>query len=146
MRNVIVFLSLLVLSACSPTLAPVYSPAQTAGVSATGAPYTAAQIDQAVVAGAQAKGWTIISHAPGATVAEVSSGGHTARVRVLTTDGGWRIVHEQSSPGLKYSTSERHGEVIHRRYNHWVHLLDDTIRQHLSLATAPTEAVPPVTP
>jgi hypothetical protein len=149
MRNVLVVTSLLLAlagSACSPTLAPVYSPAETAGVSAAGVPYTSAQIDQAVVAGAQAKGWTIISHAPGLTVAEVSSGGHTARVRILTADNGWRIVHEQSSPSLHFRNDERHGEVIHRRYNHWVRLLDEAIRQQLgAVSTAPADATPPAT-
>jgi hypothetical protein len=147
MRNVFVLSSLLFAlasSACSPTLAPLYAPAQTAGVSSSGAPYTAAQIDAAAIAGAQSKGWTVISHAPGLTVAEVSSGGHTARVRILTNETGWRVVHEQSSPGLKYGTEERHGEVIHRRYNHWVRLLDDAIRQQLSQQSAgPAVAAPP---
>ena len=149
MRNVLVLSSLLLAlagSACSPTLAPLYAPAETAGVSPSGTPYNAAQIDAAAVGGAQAKGWTVISHAPGLTVAEVSSGGHTARVRILTNASGWRVVHEQSSPGLKYGTDERHGEVIHRRYNHWVRLLDDAIRQQLSLQSAggPAEVAPPV--
>jgi hypothetical protein len=136
MRNVLSISGLILAlagSACSPTLAPLYAPVETAGVSSSGQPYTAAQIDAAAVAGAQAKGWTIISHAPGLTVAEVSSSGHTARVRILTTDAGWRVVHEQSSPGLKHDTDDRHGEVIHRRYNHWVRLLDDSIRQQLAL-------------
>ncbi|HEX5655569.1 MAG TPA: hypothetical protein VFX59_00170 [Polyangiales bacterium] len=147
MRNLLVISGLLLaLGACSPTLAPVYSPAQTAGVSAAGTPYTAAQIDAAAIAGAQAKGWTVISHAPGLTVAEVASGGHQARVRILTNDSGWRIVHEQSSPGLKFATDERHGEIIHRRYNHWVRLLDDAIRQHLALAPAPVETAPVAAP
>jgi hypothetical protein len=150
MRNVLVVTSLLLTlagSACSPTLAPVYSPAQTAGVNAAGVPYTAAEIDQAAIAGAQAKGWTILSHAPGLTVAEVSAGGHSARVRIATSQGGWRIEHDQSSPGLHFGGDDRHGAVIHRRYNHWVRLLDESIRQqlaHLTPATptAPTEPPP----
>jgi hypothetical protein len=137
MRNILVAITLLLGSAaCSPTLAPVYSPAELAGVNAAGQPYTAEQIDQAAAAGAHAKGWTIEQHTPGLTVAEVSSGGHTARVRIVTNETGWRVLHEQSSPGLKYSVEERHGEVIHRRYNHWVRLLDDAIRQQLSLVHA----------
>lgn len=128
-------------AACAPTLAPVYAPAQAAGVGPSGAPYTQEQVDLAVVQGAQAKGWTVIQHAPGLTVAEVAAGGHSARVRVLTSAGGWRIVHEQSSPGLKHEVDPRHGEVIHRRYNHWVRLLDESIRAALATQANPT--VPP---
>ncbi|MET0283133.1 MAG: hypothetical protein ABW352_01630 [Polyangiales bacterium] len=148
MRNVLVVTSLLLAlagGACSPTLAPVYSPAQTAGVNGMGVPYTASEIDQAAVAGAQAKGWTILSHAPGLTVAEVSAGGHGARVRIATNEAGWRIEHDQSSPGLNYGSDARHGAVIHRRYNHWVRLLDEAIRQQLAHLTpaAPTAATEP---
>ncbi len=155
MRNILVVPSLLLAlagSACSPTLAQVYSPVETAGVNAAGVPYTAAEIDKAAVAGAQAKGWTVLSHGPGLTVAEVASGGHQARVRIVTSDRGWQIVHEQSSPGLKFHNDERHGDVIHRRYNHWVRLLDEAIRQQLALgaAVAPTapvvEAAPATSP
>jgi hypothetical protein len=50
---------------------------------------------------------------------------------VLVNESGWRIAHVQSSPGLKYGHDARHGEVIHRRYNHWVRLLDQAIRGEL---------------
>jgi hypothetical protein len=129
-------------SACSPTLAPVYMPVETAGVNAAGVPYTAAQIDQAAASGAQAKGWTIISRAPGLTVAEVTAGGQTARVRIVSSEAGWQVLHEQSSPGLKYTADDRYGDVIHRRYNHWVRLLDEAIRQQLALSTGPTPIAP----
>jgi hypothetical protein len=56
-----------------------------------------------------------------------------------------RASRARRSSRLHCRTDERHGEVIHRRYNHWVRLLDDAIRQQLALtSTAPAEEpVPP---
>lgn len=122
--------------ACSPMLAPVFAPSSAAGLSPNGAPYSLAQIEQAIVQGAMSKGWTVVHRGPGVVIADVMAGGHGARVRVLFNESGWHITHEQSSPGLKFHVDERHGEVIHRRYNHWVHMLDDAIRQALVAPTA----------
>jgi hypothetical protein len=133
---VLVLAGLLGNVACSPGLAPVYSPVTAAGLSPNGAPYTQQQVEAAVVQGSLAKGWTVVHHEPGTIVADVSSGGHGARVRILVNGGGWRIVHEQSSPGLKFRHDDRHGEIIHRRYNHWVRLLDESIRHALVTQTA----------
>lgn len=129
--------------ACSPGMAPVFSPVTAAGVSPNGAPYTLEQVEMAVVQGATAKGWTVAHRAPGLVVADVTSGGHGARVQILVNEGGWRIVHEQSSPGLKFRKDDRHGEIIHRRYNHWVRLLDEAIRQALVIGTAGGANPPP---
>jgi len=130
--------------ACSPGMAPVYSPVTAAGLSPTGQPYTTEQVEMAVVQGATAKGWTVVHRAPGLVVADVSSGGHGARVQILVNEGGWRVVHEQSSPGLKFRQDDRHGEIIHRRYNHWVRLLDESIRQALIMQTAGGAYPPPM--
>lgn len=129
--------------ACSPGMAPVYSPVTASGISPSGQPYTLEQVEMAVVQGAAAKGWTVVHRAPGLVVADVSSGGHGARVQILINEGGWRIVHEQSSPGLKHRADDRHGEIIHRRYNHWVRLLDESIRQALVTQTAGGAYPPP---
>jgi hypothetical protein len=137
--------------ACAPNLAPVLTPTSPAGVSVSGAPYTMEQIENAVVQGATAKGWVVVQRTPGLVIADINSGGHGARVRVLVNDGGWQIVHESSSPSLKYGHDERHGDVIHRRYNHWVRLLDESIRQALLMQQnaggyAPPPGAPPAAP
>jgi hypothetical protein len=133
--------------ACAPNLAPVYSPSSPAGLSISGTPYTAEQVENAVVQGATSRGWVIVQRTPGTVIADINSGGHGARVRVLVTEGGWRIVHESSSPSLKYGQDARHGEVIHRRYNHWVRLLDESVRQALVMQSsggyAPAPGAPP---
>jgi hypothetical protein len=138
--------------ACAPNLAPVYSPASPAGVSMNGAPYTPEQIENAVVLGATSNGWVVVQRAPGFVIADINSGGHGARVRVLVDQTGWRVVHESSSPSLKFSQDPTHGEVIHRRYNHWVRRLDESIRQALvtqssgAYGPAPVAPLPPQEP
>jgi hypothetical protein len=133
-------------TACAPNLAPVYAPAEAAGVTAEGTPYTSQQVEEAAAVGAQSKGWTIVQRAPGVVVAEISAGGHQARVRILCSAEGWRILHEQSSPGLQFGHDDEHGDVIHRRYNHWVRLLDESIRRALATQTSGAEATPTAAP
>jgi hypothetical protein len=132
--------------ACAPNLAPVYSPSSPAGLGLNGAPYSAEQVENAVVMGATAKGWVVVQRTPGTVIADINSGGHGARVRILVTEGGWRIVHESSSPSLKYGQDATHGEVIHRRYNHWVRLLDESIRQALVMQSSGGYAPPGAPP
>lgn len=140
----LVFASVIGNLCCSPTLSRIYVPVQTAGVSPNGTPYTSDQIERAIIAGAQAKGWTVVGQTPGAVLAEIKSGGHFARVNISYNETGWRILHEQSSPGLHYQPDERHGAVIHRRYNHWIQLLEKSIQNML---VAPSFASPtPVAP
>lgn len=133
-------------TACAPNLAPVYAPSEVAGVSVVGTPYTSQQVEEAAAVGAQSKGWTIVQRAPGVVIAEISAGGHQARVRIVCSAEGWRILHEQSSPGLQFGHDNEHGDVIHRRYNHWVRLLDEAIRRALATPTSGAEAAPTAAP
>ncbi|HEX6242840.1 MAG TPA: hypothetical protein VFZ61_18130, partial [Polyangiales bacterium] len=85
----------------------------------------------AVVQGAVLRGWTIVHRGPGLVIADITANGHGARVRILSDATGWRIEHEQSSPGLKFSNDPERGPTIHRRYNQWVKALDESIRRSL---------------
>ncbi|MCB9667114.1 MAG: hypothetical protein H6715_03220 [Myxococcales bacterium] len=116
---------------CRPTLAPVYAPHTQAGVRSSGSAYTIGEIKTAVFTGLQNKGWRTISVAPGNVEAEIASGKHTARVKVHYDAQGWAIDYVSSSPGLKYQQDSEHGGIIHRRYNHWIRLLDEAISQAL---------------
>lgn len=124
-------------TACAPHLAPVYAPSSSAGLGPQGRPYTIEQVGQAVVQGAIGKGWTVVAHQPGLVVAEVMAGGHSARVRVVYNESGWRIDRQQTSPGLKYRADGRDGEIIHHRYNLWIRHLDQAIRSALVIASLP---------
>lgn len=138
--------------ACGGRLPPLYVPTSPAGISAAGVPFTAQQVEEATVQGAIAHGWKVVHRAPGLVIADIAVGGHGARVRILSDATGWRIEHEQSSPSMRWSVHPRHGQVIHRRYNQWVKILDDSIRRALYspvvsaggyYAPAPGQAPPP---
>lgn len=136
--SIIVFLTLSGLSACRPAHAPVYAPTTEAGMQASGGQFTAKEIQTAVFGGLQAKGWRIMSQKNGEVEAETTSGGHTARVLVRYNATGWSIGYVSSSPGMKYQHDSKHGPIIHRRYNHWVRLLDEAIQRALPGRSSPT--------
>ena len=138
MRHVLIagVLALLVLGtlgnlACGGSLPPVYVPTSPAIPPAGAVPFTAQWVEEATVQGAVLRGWTIVHRAPGLVIADIAGGGHGARVRILSDATGWRIEHEQSSPGLRWSNDPIQGPMIHRRYNQWVKALDESIRRAL---------------
>ncbi len=128
---------------CAPSLAPIYRPQTNAGITPEGQPYSVEQVEQAILRGAALKKWFIVQRGPGFIVAETSGGGHSAQVRIVYSNAGWQILHVQSTPGLKHGSDQRHGEIIHRRYNHWVKLLDDAIRSEMRAMHYPAPPAPP---
>lgn len=132
--------------ACKPNLAPVYAPASPAGLTLSGTPYAAEQVEVAAMQGAVAQGWVVVQRTPGIVIAEINSKGHGARVRILVNEGGWRIVHESSSPSMKYTQDPGQGELIHHHYNLWIKRLDVAIRRALATPTAGGYVAPPPPP
>ena len=124
------------MTGCFGRRAPVYTP-QNAVSTATGAPLSVDSVRQAIVQGCLAKGWAIDQQASGIVRASVYAGGHSATVQIHYNSTGYVIQHVQSSPGLKFD-----GHYIHRRYNHWVRLLDESIKRQL-LAPAPPSSPSP---
>ena len=90
--------------------------------------------------------WTIVEDVPGAIVAYVTSGGHSATVRIEYGPQGWVILHVQSSPELKFDPDYRGRAVIHRRYNHWVDRLNRHIDRALREQQATMAPAPAPTP
>lgn len=135
-------------AACSPTMAPVY---QVSGVRLTPysePPLSVAEVREVVLRGLAQKRWNVQREEPSAIVASVTAGGHEATVRIDYNSAGYSISYVDSSSGLKYD-----GQNIHRRYNHWVRLLDDAIRGEFSKLqnerahrTPAPPAPPPVAP
>ena len=136
------FLFPLVLAAagCHSNQAPLENPQSVAGKSATGEAYTVNQIAAAIRSGAQAKRWNILSDEPGTMQARQDAGGHYAVVDISYNEAGWTISYLESSPGLIYEETEKHGPIIHHRYNLWVRHLDAAIRKFLG---APASAAVP---
>jgi hypothetical protein len=114
-RGLLLVLTALLTTAC--VTAPVYQPTSTV-------PTAAARPDlrAAILAGLATKGWRVAREGPGVIEATVRAGGHTATVAIRYGGNQYSIQYVSSSEGLKYD-----GETIHRRYNHWVRLLDDAI-------------------
>ena len=123
--------------ACTATLAPIYEPESPAGIQPNSDPYTADEVRRAIIAGMSSRGWTAVRPEARAVTGYISVQAHHATVDVQYSAQGWKIVHVSSSEGLRHGDHWRHGEIIHRRYNHWVRLLDDEIRDALPAAAAP---------
>ncbi|MCB0334685.1 MAG: hypothetical protein KDD62_00225 [Bdellovibrionales bacterium] len=71
------------------------------------------------------RGWLIEKDWEDKTEASVRSGSHLARIRVSYPGNQIKIQYLDSSD-FKYSVKD--GEaMIHRRYNHWVRLIEDDI-------------------
>jgi hypothetical protein len=141
--NLLVLASLLVAlltAGCAPNLSDVQNPQGFANVDAYGRPATNELMLAAIRMGASAKHWGIVSEAPGVVVAQVSSGGHHASVRIDYNERGWVITHQASSPGLKYDPDYNGRQVIHHRYNMWVRHLNRAIENALVQLQTPAPA------
>lgn len=144
--------------ACGHKLAPVLTPVSAAGITSAGVPFMPQQVEEATYQGAVARGWQVVHRAPGMVIADLNDRGQGARVRILSDSTGWRIEHEQSSPGLRWTQHPTRGPMISRHYNRWVKQLDDSIRRALYVqmyappvtaggyAPAPTQPPPPPPP
>jgi len=115
------------LGGCGANMAPVLNPSDVPVVTATQGAPTTEQVRAAIVAGLAGKGWTVQSEEGLALTAETSSGGHTASVTIQYSSTRYSITHLNSSEGLKYD-----GQEIHRRYNHWIDLLQQAINAELA--------------
>lgn len=117
----------LVLGGCGANMAPVLSPKDVPVVTATQGAPTTEQVRAAIVAALATKGWTVQSEEGLALTAETTSGGHSAAVTIEYSSTRYSIHYLSSSEGLKYD-----GQEIHRRYNHWIDLLQQAINAELA--------------
>ncbi len=150
-RLLVAFFLLTVLAGCS-RFAPVYSPttptpavlsAHEGGDDVARATHV---VKLAVLAGLEYKGYQVLEMDEGEIVARVDWGGHWAVVQVNYGATYWQIEHVQSSRGLRHRRAFDGGEIIHRRYNFWVHLLDEAIgraMEHASLMPLPIAVAAP---
>lgn len=110
-----------VLLASGCTKAPILVPSnQFAPVEGTSS--QASDMRAAILNGISTKGWKKIQDEPGRIAARIDYGQHWAEVDIPYDADGYSIEHRATSPGLKYD-----GATVHRRYNHWVRLLDQAI-------------------
>jgi len=128
------------LIACAPSATDLQQPRGAINLDVSGRGSSAEQVLQAIRLGATRRHWAIIQEGPKDVIASVSSGGHDATVRIEYNQSGWIILHERSSPSLRYDPDYRGREIIHFRYNFWVRHLNRAIEE----ALAELRAVAPV--
>jgi len=120
------------LLACAPSATDLQRPRGAINLDVSGRGSSAEQVLQAIRLGATRRHWAILQEGPKDVIASVSSGGHDATVRIEYNQSGWIILHERSSPSLRYDPDYRGREIIHFRYNFWVRHLNRAIEEALS--------------
>ncbi len=108
-------------------MAPILNPADVPVVTATQGAPTTEQVRAAIVTALATKGWTVQSEDGLRLTANNTSGGHSAAVTIDYSSTRYSINHLSSSEGLSYD-----GQEIHRRYNHWIDLLQQAINSELA--------------
>jgi hypothetical protein len=123
------------LGGCGAALAPINEVPTTAVVSAASPQLTREEVRAALIRALATKGWQVLEDDAAHLTARVSAGGHWAIIHIPYSESSYAIHYIDSSPGLKYD-----GSRIHRRYNHWIHLLSERI--NAELANTPHVAPP----
>ncbi len=137
LRGLVLLSALGALGACGANLAPVMDVRNAPVVLPAGMPPSPALTRDAILRAIVAKHWTIDGENGQTIVTSVSSGGHSATVRIDYDAAYYSITYLKSSAGLKYD-----GQNIHRRYNHWI----DRLREAINRSIAQTGMVPAMMP
>jgi hypothetical protein len=138
LRGLVLLSALGALSACGANLAPVMDVKNAPVVLPAGMPPSPALTRDAILRAIVAKHWTIDGENGQTIVTSVTSGGHSATVRIDYDAAYYSITYLKSSAGLKYD-----GQNIHRRYNHWVDRLREAINRSIAQTGMVPAAVPP---
>ncbi len=127
LSRVVLVAACLTLLGCSATVSPVKDITH-ARVSAAMPERSMDNVKKAIIRGLATKRWTIEENEPGLLVASVSVGPHYAQIKITYDADTYSIAHADSSPSLRYD-----GETIHRRYNHWIRLLNEAIQSQMAV-------------
>ncbi len=111
---------------CGSGLPLVAEPEGTVVMGVSGLAPNADGVRGATLRGLTAKHWAVVGTEPGVIICSVNAGGHFATVRIEFDAQGYIILHEESSPALRFD-----GERIHRRYNSWIKNLQRAIQVEL---------------
>jgi hypothetical protein len=134
-------------SACGANLSPVLNVQNAPVVVPAGQTPSPQFTRDAILRAIAAKHWNLEGENGETIVAGVSSGGHSASVRIDYNASYYSISYLKSSDSLKYD-----GQNIHRRYNHWIDRLREAINREIAQAgyapapMAPPPAAAPVAP
>lgn len=127
---VLIFAAVLSLNVIAREAVPVVNHDDIAVTTNSGKTPSAAQIKQAIVAGASARSWSIAPQADGKLLATLNvRGKHSIVVDVSYTADKYSLRYKDSS-NMKFG--DRDGQfVIHPSYNKWVQGLKEAIRIEL---------------
>jgi len=117
--------SALFLFGCGNT-APVLNFENTPVVTISGKQAKLDEVKKAILLAGTAKGWQMQPVANGHIVGTLFLSGLMAKVDIKYTAETYSVTYKDSS-NMRYD-----GENIHKRYNHWIRLLNDQIRMQLS--------------
>ena len=129
-------------SGCTFETAPIYNVRANAPAAR---PLSGEEVRTGIYRALTVKNWVVTAEEPWNITAMVTAGGHSAVVAIAYNTEAYTITRVDSSAGLKYDPSHpRHGEIIHRRYNHWINLLNQQIQREISALIQPAVPPPPV--
>ena len=107
-------------------LQPVYNVNNPSVVSGSGSGLSAERVKDAILLGAQAKGWIAEEDGYGHIIATIYVRDHVAAVDITYGENSYSISYKDSK-NLLYN-----GAMIHRNYNKWVKLLANQINKELA--------------
>lgn len=128
LKNLVItclFASAIFLFGCGNT-APLLNFENSPVVTVSGKQAKLDDVKKRIIAAGISKGWQMQPVTDGHIVGTLFLGGHMAKVDVKYTADTYSVTYKDSS-NLNYD-----GANIHKRYNHWVRLLNDQIRVQLS--------------
>lgn len=125
--SALIIMSLMLAAGCMRQAA-LQNPTNLPVINASGQGLKEAQVKQAILAGAQDKGWIARELHPGVITASLSNRSHLAEVEIPYSGSNYSIIYKNSS-NLNYRPGE---QTIHNQYNNWVNYLRLAIDAHLA--------------
>ncbi len=107
------------------TTAPILNFTGTPVTTASGNKTKTKQVKKAIILAGTAKGWQMKDVKPGFIQATIFKSNLMAKIDIKYNANSYSITYNDSS-NMRYN-----GSVIHKRYNHWIRLLNDRIRNEL---------------
>ncbi len=123
-RFALLALVLLALPACRSAL---YNPDPFKAASTT------KNAEKAIKTALASRGWLISQEEPGKIYATLARKSHVARI--VISYGDTVTIRYAGSDNLKYDVKEDGTEVIHKRYNKWIHTLVADINRYMLLGS-----------
>lgn len=131
-RHSIAFLALFFAPlGCKASFSSVYQPKNILAEAPHGSPYTKSQIAKAIYRGFLSKGWSLLEQTDEVIMGRLRWLEHDVTVKIPFDERSYEIIPVSISKGLRDDSKNASEELVHRRYNHWVNMLDKAIRTSL---------------